>query len=223
MVGLWHAAPGVKIDQLNMAPSFYFIYREQNRSFQDVGLWDTDSDTVTGRGVPERAPSLYVTDGVLPMLGAHPELGRLFSAKDCQTGNPDTVILMYSFWQSHFGGSPSAIGQDLIVNAKPRRIVGVMPQGFRFLDAKPEIIFPYQFDRANVHLGQFSFNGMARLKPGVTIAQANADVGRMIPIAFASFPPRRAIPPPPSPRPASSLRYAPSCATSPAISGPPFG
>ena len=189
LVGLWHQAPGVKIEQLNMAPSLYFIYREQSHSFQDVGLWDTTSDTITGRGAPEQAPSLDVTDGVLPMLGAHPALGRLFSAKDCQSGSPDTVILMYGYWQSHFGGSPSAIGQDLIVNARPRRIVGVMPQSFRFLDAKPSLIFPYQFDRAKITLGQFSYSGVARLKPGVSIAQANADIARLIPIAFSSFPP----------------------------------
>ena len=130
-----------------------------------------------------------MTDGTLPLLGVRPALGRLFSLKDCQTGSPGTVILTYGYWQSHFGGAASAIGQSLMINARPREIIGVLPQSFRFLDYKPQLIMPYQLDRANVHLGQFSFSGMARLKLGVTIAQANADVARMIPIAMSSFPP----------------------------------
>ena len=188
LVGLWHTAPGVHIDELNMAPSLYFTYREQSRSFRDVGLWDTDSDSVTGHGEPEQTPSLDVTDGTLPMLGAQPAMGRLFSLKDCQNGSPGTVILTYGYWQSHFGGAASAIGQSLMINGRPHEIIGVLPRSFRFLDYKPQIILPYQFDRANVHLGQFSFDGMARLKPGVSIAQANADVARLIPIALSSFP-----------------------------------
>ena len=189
LVGLWHTAPGVKIDLLNMAPSLYFTYREQSRSFQDVGLWDADSDTVTGRGEPQRTPSLDVTDGTLPLLGLKPLIGRLFSLKDCQTGNPRTVILTYGYWQSHFSGARSALGQILIVNGQPREVIGVMPQSFRFMDEKPQIILPYQFDRADVHLGQFSFTGMARLKPGVTIAQANAELARLIDVSQSSFPP----------------------------------
>jgi putative ABC transport system permease protein len=189
LIGLWHTAPGINIAEIDMAPSLYFTYREQGRSFEDIGLWDTDSDSVTGHGEPEQTPSLDVTDGTLPLLGVRPLRGRLFSLKDCQTGSPGTVILTYGYWQSHFGGAASAVGQTLIINAKPREIIGVLPQSFRFLDFKPQLIMPYQFDRANVYLGQFSFSGMARLKPGVTIAQANADVARMIPIAMSSFPP----------------------------------
>ncbi|MGA7239208.1 MAG: ABC transporter permease [Bryobacteraceae bacterium] len=188
LIGLWHTAPGVHIAELNMAPSLYFTYREQSHSFQDVGLWDTDSDSVTGHGEPEQTPSLDVTDGTLPLLGVRPALGRLFSLKDCQDGSPGVVILTYGYWQSHFGGAPSAIGQSLMINARPREIVGVLPQSFRFLDYKPQLILPYQFDRANVHLGQFSFSGMARLKPGVSIDQASGDAARMIPIAMSSFP-----------------------------------
>ena len=189
LVGLWHAAPGVKIESLQMAPFLYFTYREQNRSFQDAGLWDADSDSVTGHGDPQRTRSLYVTDGTLPLLGLRPLIGRIFSAKDCQTGNPRTVILTYGYWQSHFGGAHSALGQLLTINGQPYEVIGVMPQSFRFLDENPQIILPYQFDRANIRLGNFSYTGMARLRPGVTIAQANADVARLIDIAQSTFAP----------------------------------
>jgi predicted permease len=188
LVGLWHAAPGIHLDEVNMAPFLYFTYREQNRSFQDVGLWDSDSNSVTGRGQPEQTPSLDVTDGTLPMLGVRPAVGRLFSAKDCDTASPETVILTWGYWQSHFGGEASALGQRMTIGGKPHEIIGVLPQSFRFLDFKPQFVLPFRFDRAHVTLGQFSFNGLARLKPGVSMAQANADVGRLIPIAIAGYP-----------------------------------
>ena len=76
-----------------------------------------------------------------------------------------------------------------MADGKAKEIIGVMPQSFRFLDEKPELFFPFQFDRAKVSLGNFSYRAIARLKPGITLAQANADVGRMIPIVNTKFPP----------------------------------
>ena len=72
LVGVWHVAPGLNIDDVNMAPSNYFIYREQNRVFQDIGMYQGDSVSVTGQGNPERVQALDVTDGVLPILGLTP-------------------------------------------------------------------------------------------------------------------------------------------------------
>jgi hypothetical protein len=79
LVGVWHVAPGLNLDEVNMAPSNYFIYREQNRVFQDVGIYQGDSVSVTGQGNPERVPALDLTDGVLPILGLTPVLGRWFN------------------------------------------------------------------------------------------------------------------------------------------------
>jgi predicted permease len=189
LVGLWHTAPKLNIPEIDMAPSLYFTYREQGRAFADIGLYDTDSDSITGHGDPEQVDSIDVTDGTLPLLGVRPALGRLFTATDCQTSAPRTVLLTYGYWQSHFGGSASAIGQKLMINGTPREIVGVLPQSFRFLDFKPQIVMPYRFDRATVTLGNFSYSGLARIKPGVTIEQANADIRRLIPIAMSAFPP----------------------------------
>ncbi len=160
LIGLWHTAPGVHIDQLNMAPSLYFTYREQNRSFQDLGLWTMDSRSITGRGAPEQTRALDVTDGVLPSLGVAPSLGRLFSLKDCQPDSPRIAILTYGYWQSHYGGAASAIGQSMIADGTPREIVGVLPQNFRFLDYQPQLVLPLRFDRAKVHLGNFSYHGL---------------------------------------------------------------
>jgi predicted permease len=189
LVGVWHAAPGIQINELNMAPSNYFIYREQNQTFQDVGLYQGDSVSVTGVGEPEQVDSLRVSDGTLPLLGVQPVVGRLFSREDDLPNNPKTVILTYGYWTRKFGGDPSIVGRTLLVDGNSRVIVGILPRSFHFLDWQdPAVIVPFQFERGKTFLGNFSYEALARLKPGATIAQANTDVARMLPIVMNSFP-----------------------------------
>jgi predicted permease len=189
LIGVWHAAPGVKIANLSMAPSNYFVYREQNHSFQDIGVFDGDSVSVTGSGDPERVRAIDVSDGVLPLLGITPVLGHSFTREEDSPGSPDTVMLSYGYWQRKFEGATSVIGQTLIVNSKPRQIIGVLPQDFQFLDwDNRPLLLPLKFDRNKTHLGNFSYQGVARLKPGVTMAQASADIARMLPIVMTAFP-----------------------------------
>jgi predicted permease len=188
LIGVWHKATGIDIPDLNMAQFLYFTYRDQNHTLTDIGMWDTGSVSVTGLAEPEQVDALQVTDATLPLLGVPPALGRWFSRQDDSPGSPETVILMYGYWQSRFGGDRSVIGRRIMMDGRPREIVGVMPERFRFLDFKPSLITPFQFDRSKVFLGSFSYQALARLKPGVTVAQASADVARMIPIALRSFP-----------------------------------
>ena len=190
LVGVWHTAPGLNIDELNMAPSNYFIYREQNRVFDDVGIYQADSVSVTGQGSPEQVPALDVTDGVLPILGVKPALGRSFSRTDDSPAGAETVMVSYDYWRSHFGADPSVVRRSIRVDGKARQIIGVLPKGFRFLDWEPPALYlPMRLDRSKTTLGQFSYEGVARLRPGMTLQAANADVGRMFPIVLTSFPP----------------------------------
>jgi len=189
LIGVWHQAPGVGITNLNMSPSIYFIDREQNTTFQDLGVYDGDSLSVTGAGEPEQVRGLDVSDGTLPMLGVKPALGRLFTREDDSPSAPDTVLLAYGYWRQKFGGATSVIGRSITVDGKPREIIGVLPQGFHFLDYEDvSLVVPFKWDRSKIKLGNFSYQAMARLKPGVTMAQASADVARMLPIANRSFP-----------------------------------
>ena len=188
LVGVWHTAPGLNMDEVNMAPANYFIYREQNRVFEDIGVYQGDSVAVTGQGNPEQVPALDVTDGVLPTLGVAPMLGRWFNRADDTPGGPDTVMLDYGYWQRRFGGDRSIVGRAITINGKPREVIGVMPRNFRFLDREqPALILPLPFDRNKTTLGQFSFDGIARLRPGLTLAAANADIQRLIPTVWSSF------------------------------------
>jgi putative ABC transport system permease protein len=189
LVVLDHAAPGVNLAHAGAAPFLYFTYREDGRAFQDVGLWNMGTVSVTGLAEPEEVRTLFVTDGILPMLGARPMLGRVFSRADDTPGTPETIVLSAGYWRSKFGGERSAIGRTLMVDSRPREIIGVLPDTFRFLDRNVSLVVPYRFDRSKVFLGQFSFSALARLKPGTTIAQATADAARLIPISLTRFPP----------------------------------
>ena len=189
LVTVDHAAPGVKIEHAGAAPFLYFTYREDGRVFQDVGLWNTGTMSVTGLAQPEEVQTLFVTDAILPMLGAQPMLGRLISRTDDAPGGPETVMLAAGYWRSKFGGDRSIVGRTLMLDSRPHQIIGVLPDTFRFLDRKISLVVAFRMDRSKVFLGQFSYNGMARLKDGTTMDQANADAARMIPIALRRFPP----------------------------------
>ena len=189
LVGVWHTAPGFGFDVLNSGPATYFTYLEEGRSFEESGLYTGGSVTITGLAEPERVDVLRVTYGVLPALRVRPVVGRTFNVRDDSPGTPETVVLSYAYWQRKFAGDPQAVGRRLMVDGAARDIIGVLPQSFRFRDDHPAVLLPLRFDRAKIFVGDFSYEGIARLKPGVTLAQANADVARMLPIMADKFPP----------------------------------
>jgi len=190
LIGVWYTTPKIDIKNLNIAPFLYFIDREQNKTLEDLGAYSGDSLSVTGTGAPEHVGGLDVTEGVLPILGVKPAEGRLFNQQDDTAGSPETVILSYAYWQRKFGGAASAIGRSMTVDGKSREIIGVLPKGFHFMSWEDaDLILPMQWDRGKTKLGNFSYEGLARLKPGVTIGEASTDLQRLIPIAIRSFPP----------------------------------
>jgi putative ABC transport system permease protein len=188
LVAVWHTAPGLGIPNLNMSPATYLVYREEGRVFEDIGLWDGSPVSVTGSGEPERVQALLVTDGTLSVLRVSPVLGRGFTAEDDSPKSPERILLSHAYWQRKFGSDRSVIGKPIVVDGRPREIIGVLPAAFRFLDQNPQLVLPLRFNRAELHVGGFSFQGVARLKPDVTIEQANADVARLIPVLPDRFP-----------------------------------
>src|SRR5690242_1480625 len=189
LVGVWHTAAGLNIKEpIEICPSLYFIYREQGRTFSDVAAYTGGSVGVTQIGEPEQVQSLWVTQGFLPILRVNAAIGRSFTKQDDTDGSPRTAMLTYAYWQSRFGGSPGVLGRRVIVDGNAREIIGVLPRTFRFGNPQPSLLMPLQFNRNKVVLGNFSYRGIGRLKPGATLAQANADVARMIPIWLRSFP-----------------------------------
>ncbi len=183
-------APGIARDSggLPLSLSMYVTYSEQNRAFQSLGVWDAFRATVTGIAEPEELRAVGVSDGALQALGVPPIQGRWFEAADSVPNGPRTVVLSYGYWQRRFGGNPSVIGRSIQVDSNPRQIVGVMPEGFQFVNADFDLIEPLLIDRGKLVLPGFGWNCVARLKPGITILAADADIARLYPVWRDSWP-----------------------------------
>jgi putative ABC transport system permease protein len=177
--------------------SMYFTYRAENRAFADVGIWQGGSATLTDADGSRRVRSLLVMDGTLQALGVRPARGRWFTAAEhgpaAESSAP--VILSHAFWQRQLGGDEAALGSELALETPPSflglpaapsaRVVGIMPPDFRFLDMtpQPDVIIPIRLGPAAApSIGNFEYQTIARLRPGVTLAVANADVARMLAI-----------------------------------------
>jgi predicted permease len=173
---------------LPASTAYYFIYRDNSATFESVALWAAGTAGVTGAGVPEEVDTLRMTFEFLPILGVVPTLGRAFSASDDQPGSERTVILSHDYWQRLFGGAETALGRTLTIDGTAHTVIGVLPRGFRFLQQGADVLVPIQPNHATTYFGPFAENGIARLREGVTLAEASADVERMIPIVMDTFP-----------------------------------
>ncbi len=186
LVRLRHSVAG-RLSGGDFEPTMYFTYRNENRTFDDIGLWQDGSATLTDRGEPERVRTLRVTDGTLQALGVAPLRGRMFTEAEHgpATEGPALVILSHAFWQRRFGGDGAAVGSQLSIDSRPSEVVGIMPPDFRFLDMtpQPDVIVAVRLNPAALRIdGNWGFQGLARLRPGVTPAEAHADVERMLSI-----------------------------------------
>jgi predicted permease len=192
LVALWMQAPGAGglsnfESGLRLSPSMYFTFAEHNRTFESLGIWATDLGNVTGLAQPEQIHIVGVSDGVLQALAVPAGAGRLLSKDDQDPHGAKTVMLSYGYWQRRFGGERSAVGRSIVIDGETREIVGVMPRGFRLLDKEFDVLAPFAFDRGKLKMAPFGFEGLGRLKPGVTPREADADLSRMLPIWMNSF------------------------------------
>jgi predicted permease len=189
LVSLEHTAPGLNLPNApEMSASLFFTYADQNSTLQTLGLWSTGTASVTGSGNPEQVRTLNVSAGTLETLGVRPLLGRWFAKEELTPESREAVVLMFGYWQRIHGGDRSIVGRRVIVDQRPRTIVGVMPARFRFLDKETDLILPNQPDRQKLHLGAFNYHGIGRLRPGATVDQANADLTRLVPVWLHAWP-----------------------------------
>jgi len=192
LVALWLNAPGASglanfSHGLQLSSSMYLTFSERNQTFESMGVWTMGTANVTGLAEPEEVHTALISDGVLKTLAVPPVAGRWLSKADQDPHGAKTVMLSYGYWQRRFGGDPSVIGRSIAVDSEARGIVGVMPRGFRVVDQDFDLLVPLAFDRSNQKLAGFGYDGIARLKPGLEIEQANADVSRLIPVWMDSW------------------------------------
>ena len=192
VVALWLNAPGAGglasfSSGLQLSPSMYFTFLQQNQTFQDLGIWTPGMANVTGIARPERVRTASVSGGVLETFDVPAVVGRWFSAADQDPRGSKTVMLNYGYWQRRFGGDPSVIGRIVQVDSQPRAIVGVMPRNFRIADRDFDLLLPLALDSAHQKLAPFGYDGIGRLKPGISIPEADADIARLIPVWMDSW------------------------------------
>jgi predicted permease len=189
LVDVRQSAQTPHIDDLPVSPSQYFVFRDQNHSVIDAGLYTDASATITGHGSPERVDVMRVTDGVLPILGVVPTMGRIFTPADDRPDAPPTAIVTDAYWRNALGGDASAIGRSLVVDGAPVTIVGVLPRSFQFLDFDDlSLVLPLRLSRGTTMIGDFNYSMIARLRPGATSAMVDADIARGLPVVARSFP-----------------------------------
>jgi predicted permease len=192
LVSLWLDAPGANglanfESGLQLSPSMYLTFSERNKSFEAMGVWTTQNASVTGLAQPEEVHATLVSGGVLEALNVPAVAGRWFMQADQDPDGAKTAMLGYAYWQRRFGGERGVIGRSIQVDGVTREIVGVMPRGFRVLDRDFDVMLPLAFDPQHQKLAPFGYSGLARLKDGVSLQQADADISRLIGVWMDSW------------------------------------
>jgi len=192
LVAVWLHAPGAAglanfAEGLRLSPSMYLTFAEHRRTFQSIGVWISGTANVTGIAQPEEVHTTYISDGVLQTLNVPPTSGRWILTADQAPHSHEVAMLSYGYWQRRFGGDPTVIGRNIQIDSQTREIVGVMPRGFQVVNQDFDLLIPLGFDPRHQILAGFGYNGIARLKPGLTIGEADADIGRMLDIWMDSW------------------------------------
>ena len=189
LVKLWEKVPGYS--QMELSPANYVDWKRMSKSFERMGaFWDTSVNLV-GQGNPERLEGAAITADLFPLLGVQPAMGRLFTAAEDREGAPGTLLLSYQLWQAVFGGDAGVIGRRVNLDNEPFVVIGVMPRDFHFPSRDAELWMPTRFhehdddfrDRNNNYL-----NVVARLKPGVSLDRARAEMGVVAGLLETQYP-----------------------------------
>jgi predicted permease len=182
---LWNRSPGLDIAQDWFSPAQYFDIRN-SQAFEQVAIAIGGFYNLTGAGEPERVGATRVSSNLLPMLGAHAELGRLFAPEEDSPGHAPAVVLTHAMWARRFGSDPRIVGRSIQINGEPYQVAGVLQADFTLpREVLPTLYGTDQTDilltlplsaRAPMNRGQEDYNVLARLRPNVTVRQAQAQM-----------------------------------------------
>ena len=186
---VWEEASFAGFPRNTPAPANYADWKSQNQVFEDMAALASRSYNLTGDGEPQRVNAHGVTANFFPLLGVRPALGRVFLEEDDKPGAARTVMISYGLWQSRYGGERSLIGQEISLNGEKHTVIGVMPAGFQFMESETAVWVPIAFTPETLaNRGGHYLKVVARLKPGVTQAQAQADIDAIMQRLQAEYP-----------------------------------
>ncbi|HSE98190.1 MAG TPA: ABC transporter permease [Blastocatellia bacterium] len=190
IVQFWETNPLKGWTQANVAPANFFDWQKQAQSFDGMAAY-FGSDTkeaglsgfhLTGGSEPERIQGLGVSGNIFQVLGREAAIGRTLREEETWEGNHLVVVLSHNLWQRRFGGDPGIVGQTISLNGRNRTVVGVMPPDFYFPHREVEMWVPFGFNPqqiANLRRPHF-LRAVGRLKPGVTLEQARAEMNSIM-------------------------------------------
>ncbi|MGA8142683.1 MAG: ABC transporter permease [Candidatus Acidiferrales bacterium] len=161
------------------APEFFDLRRDL-KSWDSIDAWATTGSNIAGRTQPERVTAAFVSGTLLNSLGVSPVMGRLIAPADDAPGVPVVADISYGVWKSIFGGDPQIVGRKTVLDGQQCTIIGVMPRGFEFPPGEvdvPQVWSPLQLDPAKPgERGSHNYNLLAKLRPGVTVQQAQSEI-----------------------------------------------
>jgi putative ABC transport system permease protein len=189
LVGLWHAFPGIGMPIVRQAPGTYASYRTSARLFESIGAFGVGQATIASGAAaePERLPGAGVAPSIFSMLRARPLLGRVPVDADEQEGAPPVVVINEAYWRTRLAATPNVLGRTIRVNDIEREIVGVMPASFAFPGSDVRVWMPANV-RPGPYLGSFNFRAIGRLRPGVSVAAAQAELQQILSRIGETFP-----------------------------------
>src|SRR5687767_4866631 len=177
---IWEANPARDVTQDEVAVGNYVDWKAQNSVFDEMAAVGFRSFNITGDGEPEKVLANAATQNFFSLLGVTPALGRNFLPDEEKADGSKVMILSYGLWQRRYGGDPDILGKHITLNGEKHTVVGVMPANFRFLHNLTALWVPAGFrpEELTQRDGQ-NLTVIGRLKPGMTFAQAQADIGNI--------------------------------------------
>lgn len=186
LVILWNTSPGLGITRDWFSTAQYFDIKNGHHGFEEIALALGGNFNLTGDGEPERVSVVRVTSNLLPMLGANAGYGRLFTPEDGRLGGPNVAVLSYGMWARRYGSNPQIVGRQITVNSHLYEVIGILPKSFSIprevmptLDGTDQadimIPLPFAADAAETR-GHEDYNIMGKLRPGITLQQARAEM-----------------------------------------------
>ena len=178
LVVIWENNPSIGAVRDDVAVANFVDWKTQNKVFDEMAALSFRSFNITGDGEPEKVMAYGATANFFPLLGATPALGRNFLPEEDQPGAAKVAILSYGLWQRRYGADRGIVGRNILPNGRKHTVIGVMPADFRFLYASTAMWVPAAFSAEELtKRDNQNLNVLARLKSGVTLEQAQADLG----------------------------------------------
>lgn len=180
VVSVWNSAPGLGMEAFEHSDATYLLYRRLNKHLEELGIYWQGSVTLTGGEVPERVGASGATPSVFSVLRIPPLLGRTLGEEDGRGGADPVVVLSHGLWRRRFGADRQVLGRALRIDGVAHRVVGVMPETFRFPTADMELWVPLRIDPARLAPGDFNYPAVGRLRDGASNRQAAKDLSTIL-------------------------------------------